>query len=226
MRADRATHYRVGGTVYSDQWGAYRRRDMHGATVTRNDQVGTLEQGCQLCQACLTCHIDWLFMCATQDSLNERQIVRCSCQNNGHAIFADKPVDQLGPVRNGPAFGLPVSGTAVAGNDRSIGLYTFPQQYFIYLLVCLRIDMQSWSAILRCDSNSCCLRQFQAIIDLVQVIVGVPVCSCHAVSHKSWIALLSKANTPLCTTENCQYRSPGAKDTYCKIIVPRSQTAS
>src|SRR5256886_10187539 len=55
----------------------------------------------QLRQTCLTCHIDWLLMRATQDSLNERQIVRCSCQNNSHAIFTDEPVDQLGPVRNG-----------------------------------------------------------------------------------------------------------------------------
>src|SRR2546421_7067401 len=126
MRTDRATHCGVSRTMYSDQWGPCRRSDMHGPTVTRNAHVGTLEQGCKLCQVCLTCHIDWPFMCATQDSLNERQIVRCSCQNNGHAIFTDEPVNQLGPVRNRPAFRVPVVGTNVAGNDRSIGLYTFP----------------------------------------------------------------------------------------------------
>src|SRR6266480_4360781 len=148
MRVNRATHYRVSGTVYSNQWGAYRRCDMHGTAVTCDKQFDTLEQGCQLRQTCLTCHIDWLFMCATQDSLNERQIVRCSCQNNSHAIFTDEPVYQLGPVRNGPAFRLPVVGTDMAGNNRSIGLYTFPQQYLIYLLACLGIDMQLWNAII------------------------------------------------------------------------------
>src|SRR5579863_3568602 len=102
--ADRAGMGRIGRAMYSDQRRSDRRRDMHGAAISTDEQVSALQQRCQLLQAGFSGQVDRLLLHAAGYTLYQREVIGRARQHDLYPLLAYKTIKQRGPVRNGPAF--------------------------------------------------------------------------------------------------------------------------
>ena len=109
---------RVGRAMNGDQWRADGACDMHGAAVSRNEQVSALQEGGQLRQAGFSGEVDGLLRHVLGDALDQRPVARLRRSVRPGRLLAYEPVEQSGPVGNGPALGLPVVRADMAGDQR------------------------------------------------------------------------------------------------------------
>ncbi len=101
----------------------YGAGHVHRPAIPADQQVGSFEQRRKLGQAGFACQVQWLFTHASDDLLDQRQIVGRAGQDYVRVLLADQPIEQRGPVRGRPAFGLSVVGADMAGDDWTTWLH-------------------------------------------------------------------------------------------------------
>src|SRR5947209_411979 len=131
-----------------DEWCIDCYSHVHGAAVATDNQVCSLQEGSQLCQAGLTGKINSSFLHAPRDAFDDREVAGCSAEYNLCMLLAHQAINQRCPVWNGPALGLPIIGTDVADDHLFVRLHTGIVQQLLNLQLGLLIHVKMRNAIL------------------------------------------------------------------------------